>query len=122
MQGLHDLVLAIFAVFRVNYRGKRAKKHCIFIVNKEVGAIRRTIRYILGMSEPAWAMTLGGLRLSAAFLLCAFIVLVEIGEPRTDTYYLYNSALEMARAPIPLIMFFGLAGLLLEDFRNSREK
>jgi len=72
------------------------------------------------MSNLSWSIAMGSLKLSAAFLLCAFIIFIDTGGLTTDTYYLHTLAYELAQAPIPVIFFFGLCSLILEDYSNNQ--
>ena len=95
--------------------------NAIKIYQREVIFIRRVTSHILGMSDTSWSFTIGSLKLSAAFLLCALIILIDTGGLTTDTYYLHMVAREMALAPIPVILFFGLCSLVLEDYNRNHE-
>lgn len=82
--------------------------------------MRRLLRFILHMCDPAWDALMGTLRLSCVMLLCAlcFFWEAEGGGLRLQEWV--NIAREMSTAPAGLFLIASLGSVCIEEQAQRR--
>lgn len=77
--------------------------------------LHKLINTILSMCEPAYAMLRGTLVLSCTLVFCSLVIFFDIGVVTVDTYDLYLCALELAKAPVGLILVAAIGTVFIEE-------
>lgn len=77
--------------------------------------MKNLLNFILGMCPVARSALVGTLRLSCTMLLCAFIIIIDIGAVNISNYHLYITALEMARVPAGLLLIAAIGTVIIEE-------
>lgn len=78
-------------------------------------AWKKTIDYISGMHEAAWALLTGTLRLSCTMVFCAFVMLIHLGAPTIANLPVWRGAVELAAFPAYLLLIGGLAAVCADS-------
>ena len=70
------------------------------------------------LSDEAFCVLAGTLKVCCTMLLCSLALLLEIGELRPDTYTLYRLAAELESDAAAVLLVGNFAALFLERFHR----
>lgn len=82
--------------------------------------MKRKNRGLGAMSDGAFCLLSGTLKVCCAMVLCGWAVLIHIGPPSPHTYALRRLAEELYLSPAGVLLVGNLCALLLEERSGGR--